>query len=130
MIMPLRSHLLFYEYGTRELVQGKRIDWVYVNELVLQGKTVYEIVSTVPCKYPHVIFMMCIIIIINCMHNNTYAYICVYIYIYTCNYVYTCMYHRCYVKIYLPDSDIFCVFLANIHTILSKALHECVTYIL
>ena len=33
---------------------GKGTDWDYVHELVTQGKGVYEVVSLVPSKCPHI----------------------------------------------------------------------------
>ena len=38
----------------RKTVQGKRTDWDYVHELVIQGRSAYEKVSLVPSKYPHI----------------------------------------------------------------------------
>ena len=47
-ISEKKTNEIFYEYGVWELVQGKRTDWDYVHELVLQGKTAYEIIALVP----------------------------------------------------------------------------------
>ena len=47
-----KTNEIVYEYGTFEIVQGKRTDWDCVHELVTQSKSVYEIVSLVPSKYP------------------------------------------------------------------------------